>query len=445
MSKVKSVSEDKFNNKFGFVISCIGSSVGMANIWMFPYRIGVFGGAAFLIPYLIFVALIGFTGVIGEMGFGRAMHTGPLGAFQKAFDRKLNKKNSRIGTAVGLIPVIGSLGIAIGYSVIIGWILKFLWDSISGSIVSREDPARVFAELSGNFGSIPWHMVGLILALVIMSFGIARGIEKVNKIMMPAFYILFLFLAVRIAMLPGSGPGYAYLFKPDWSAMANPQTWVYAMGQAFFSLSVAGNGTLIYGSYLSKEADVPESARTVAFFDTMAAVLSALVIIPAMATAGETLTQSGPGLMFIYLPNLFREMPGGRMLMAVFFVAALFAGVTSLVNLFEAPTATLQEKLHLSRRAAVAVIGAVGLAVGLCIQGIVSGWMDVCSIYACPIGALLAGVFFYWVWGKEDCLAQVNLARRHPLGPWFYPLAKYVYCGVTVAVLILGAVNGGIG
>ena len=169
--------------------------------------------------------------------------------------------------------------------------------------------------------------------------------------------------------------------------------WVYALGQAFFSLSVAGNGTLIYGSYLSKEADVPESARTVAFFDSMAAILSALVIIPAMATAGETLTQSGPGLMFIYLPNLFREMPGGRILMAVFFVAALFAGVTSLVNLFEAPTATLQEKLHLSRGTAVAVIGVVGLAVGLCIQGIVSGWMDVCSIYACPIGALLAGVF----------------------------------------------------
>ena len=164
-----------------------------------------------------------------------------------------------------------------------------------------------------------------------------------------------------------------------------------------------------------------------------------------MATAGETRTQSGPGLLFIYLPNLFREMPGGRILMAVFFVAALFAGVTSLVNLFEAPTATLQEKLHLSRGTAVAVIGVVGLAVGLCIQGIVSGWMDVCSIYACPIGALLAGVFFYWVLKKEDCLVQVNLARRRPLGRWFYPTAKYLYCGVTVLVLILGAVNGGIG
>lgn len=131
--------------------------------------------------------------------------------------------------------------------------------------------------------------------------------------------------------------------------------------------------------------------------------------------------------------------------MAVFFVAALFAGMTSLINLYEAPIATLQEKLRLSRTAAVAVIGVVGLAASLVIQGIVSQWMDVCSIYACPIGALLAGVFFFWIYGKEDCLAQVNLARRHPLGNWFYPLAKYGFCGVTVIVLVMGAVKGGIG
>ena len=281
--------------------------------------------------------------------------------------------------------------------------------------------------------------------LLIMALGIGGGIERANKVMMPLFFCLFVGLAIYIATLPGAADGYRYIFVLKPEGLLDPMVWVYALGQAFFSLSVAGNGTLIYGSYLSKEADVPESARTVAFFDSMAAILSALVIIPAMATAGETLTQSGPGLMFIYLPNLFREMPGGRILMAVFFVAALFAGVTSLVNLFEAPTATLQEKLHLSRGTAVAVIGVVGLAVGLCIQGIVSGWMDVCSIYACPIGALLAGVFFYWVLKKEDCLVQVNLARRRPLGRWFYPTAKYLYCGVTVLVLILGAVNGGIG
>ena len=132
--------------------------------------------------------------------------------------------------------------------------------------------------------------------------------------------------------------------------------------------------------------------------------------------------------------------------MAVFFVAALFAGLTSLINLFEAPTATLQEKFHLGRVPAVCVIGAIGLVVGLSIQGIVSGWMDICSIYACPVGALLAGVFFFWVYGREDCLEQVNLARKKPLGPWFYPLAKYGFCGVTVLVLILGTVvKGGIG
>ena len=445
MSKVKSVSEDKFNNKFGFVISCIGSSVGMANIWMFPYRIGEFGGAAFLILYLIFVALIGFTGVIGEMGFGRAMHIGPLGAFQKAFDRKLNKKNSRIGTAVGLIPVIGSLGIAIGYSVIIGWILKFLWDSISGSIVSREDPARVFAELSGNFGSIPWHMVGLILALVIMSFGIARGIEKVNKIMMPAFYILFLFLAVRIAMLPGSGPGYAYLFKPDWSAMANPQTWVYAMGQAFFSLSVAGSGTVVYGSYLKSDVDVVSSAKYVAIFDTLAALLAGLVIIPAVFAYGME-PNSGPGLLFITIPSVIRSLPFGQLFAVLFFIAVLFAGMTSLINLLESPAEALQSRFGWSRKAALALVGAAAAGVGLFVEGdILSPWMDSISIYVIPLGALLAGIAMFWICGKKFARDAVQQGRKRPLGRWFEPMTRYVFCGVALGVYILGIFFGGIG
>ena len=415
---------DSFRSRWGFKLACIGSAVGMGNIWLFPSRMSAYGGATFLIPYVIFVVLIASTGVIGEMAFGRAAVGGPVAAFGAAEERRTGRR--RLGEALGLIPVLGSLAMAIGYSVVVGWILKYAAAAFTGAALENQGVeafTAYFNSTAASWGNTGWQVIAMAGTLLIMALGIGGGIERANKVMMPLFFCLFVGLAVYIA----------------------PMVWVYALGQAFFSLSVAGNGTLIYGSYLSKEADVPESARTVAFFDTMAAVLSALVIIPAMATAGETLTQSGPGLMFIYLPNLFREMPGGRVLMAVFFVAALFAGVTSLVNLFEAPTATLQEKLHLSRRAAVAVIGAVGLAVGLCIQGIVSGWMDVCSIYACPIGALLAGVFFYWVWGKEDCLAQVNLARRHPLGPWFYPLAKYVYCGVTVAVLILGAVNGGIG
>ena len=148
------------------------------------------------------------------------------------------------------------------------------------------------------------------------------------------------------------------------------KTWIFALGQAFFSLSVAGNGTLIYGSYLSDGENIPAAAGRVAFFDTLAAMLAALVIIPAMATTGAQLNTGGPGLLFIFLPNLMKSMPGGALIAIVFFVAVFFAGLTSLINLYEAPIATVQEKFHLGRVAACGVIGVIGVVVSLLIQGI---------------------------------------------------------------------------
>ena len=175
-------------------------------------------------------------------------------------------------------------------------------------------------------------------------------------------------------------------------------------------------------------------------------MLAALVIIPAMATTGAKLDQGGPGLLFIYLPHLIKTMPGGRIIAIIFFVAVFLAGMTSLMNLYEAPIATVQEKTGLGRIPSCMVIAAIGVVVSLLIQGIVSDWMDVCSIYICPIGALLAGIMFFWVCGKDYVLEQVNLARSKPLGSWFYPMAKYLFCGVSLIVLILGAsVQGGIG
>ncbi len=434
-------SEDKFNNKWGFILSCIGSAVGMANIWMFPYRIGEFGGAAFLIPYIFFVLLIGFTGVVGEMAFGRAMQSGPLGAFKKAFEMR----GSRLGAFIGLIPVIGSLGIAIGYSVIIGWILKFLVDSITGNITGNSDPAAVFSTLSRNFGSIPWHLIGLVLVLICMSFGIARGIEKVNKFMMPAFFVLFLFLAVRVAFLDGSAAGYAYLFQPDWSAMANPQTWVYAMGQAFFSLSIAGSGTVVYGSYLKPYVDVVSSAKYVSFFDTMAAVLSGLVIIPAVFAYGME-PNSGPGLLFITIPAVIQSIPFGRIFAIIFFLAVFFAGATSLMNLLESPVEALQKRLGWSRKFSLALVGFVTAAVGIFVEGdLLSPWMDSISIYVIPLGALLAGVAMFWVCGDTFARNAVQLGRNRTLGKWFKPMTKYVFCGVAVLVYVLGIFFGGIG
>ena len=441
MKPRNNISEDKFNNKWGFILSCIGSAVGMANIWMFPYRIGEFGGAAFLIPYIFFVLLIGFTGVVGEMAFGRAMQSGPLGAFKKAFEMR----GSRLGAFIGLIPVIGSLGIAIGYSVIIGWILKFLVDSITGNITGNSDPAAVFSTLSRNFGSIPWHLIGLVLVLICMSFGIARGIEKVNKFMMPAFFVLFLFLAVRVAFLDGSAAGYAYLFQPDWSAMANPQTWVYAMGQAFFSLSIAGSGTVVYGSYLKPDVDVVSSAKYVSFFDTMAAVLSGLVIIPAVFAYGME-PNSGPGLLFITIPAVIQSIPFGRIFAIIFFLAVFFAGATSLMNLLESPVEALQKRLGWSRKFSLALVGFVTAAVGIFVEGdLLSPWMDSISIYVIPLGALLAGIAMFWVCGDTFARNAVQLGRNRTLGKWFKPMTKYVFCGVAVLVYVLGIFFGGIG
>lgn len=440
----RSAKRDSWGSKWGFILACIGSAVGMGNIWLFPARVSAYGGATFLIPYFIFVVIIASTGVIGEMSFGRATRSGPIHAFGYATKQRFGTEKP--GKLLGLIPVLGSLALAIGYSVVVGWIFKYLFHAFDGSLISMESVDEFNAMFGATAASNPvWQVLGMAVTLVIMAFGIGKGIEKANKIMTPLFFALFIGLALYICTLPGASDAYRYIFVLNPEGLLDPMVWVYALGQAFFSLSVAGNGTLIYGSYLSDGADVPQDARMVAIFDTCAAMIAALVIIPAMAVAGEQLNSGGPGLMFIFLPNVLRMIPGGNILLMIFFMAVVFAALTSLVNLFEAPTATLQELFHLKRPVAVAIIGAVGIVVGLIIAPNVSPWMDVCSIYICPLGAMLAGIMFFWVCKKDFVLEQVNLARSKPLGAWFYPMAKYVFCGVTILVLALGAVLGSIG
>lgn len=213
----------------------------------------------------------------------------------------------------------------------------------------------------------------------------------------------------------------------------------------FSSLSVAGNGTLIYGSYLPDSEDIPASAARVALFDTIAAMLAALVIIPAMATTGAQLDQGGPGLMFIFLPSLFKSMPGGKIVAIIFFIAVFSAGLSSLLNLYEAPIATIQEKTGLNRKPSCLIIGIIGVVVSICIQGIVSDWMDILSIYICPLGAGLAGIMFFWVYGKKYVNEQVNLGRDKKFTDKYVPICKYLYCPICILVLILGIALGGIG
>ena len=436
---------DSFNNKWGFILACIGSAVGMGNIWMFPTRVSMYGGGSYLIPYFIFVALIGFTGVIGEMSFGRATKSGPVDAFGYACETKNKRK---LGEVIGFIPVLGALAMAIGYTVVMGWILKYMIGAFTGKTLAPADTegfAASFGSMASAFGNNVWQIVALVIGIIILMFGVGRGIEKANKIMMPVFFILFAVLGIYVAFQPGAIEGYKYIFRVDPEAFADPKTWIFALGQAFFSLSVAGNGTLIYGSYLSDNEDIPAAAGRVALFDTIAALLAALVIIPAMATTGAQLNQGGPGLMFIFLPALFKSMPGGYIVAIIFFGAVFMAGLSSLINLYEAPIATIQEKLHLGRKASCAIIAAIALVVSICIQGIVSGWMDILSIYICPLGAGLAGIMFFWVCGKKYVETQVNTGRDKKFTDKFYPICKYIFCPVCFLVLILGIVLGGIG
>lgn len=446
MNQNKQSGRDQFRSAMGFIIACIGSAVGMANIWMFPYRTGKFGGAAFLIPYFIFVVFLGFSGVIGEMALGRSMKTGPLGAFARAGEMRFGEKGRKIGRIIGMIPVLGSLGIAIGYSVVVGWVLRYVFSALTGELAAVSDLGAYFGALTSNFGSVGWHMAGLAITFLIMLFGITGGIEKVNKIMMPVFFLFFTILLLRVAVLPGAADGYRYLFVPQWDKLGNINTWVYALGQAFFSLSLAGSGTVVYGSYLSDDTDIVKCAKNVAIFDTLAALLAGMVVIPAVFAFGLDVT-SGPPLMFITLPAVFQQMPFGRLFAFIFFIAVLFAAITSLMNLFETPIEALQQQFGLSRKAAVGIVAVFSAAVSVFIEegNAVSNWMDVISIYIIPLGALLAGIMFFWVCPKGFAKEQAELGSPKKLGRWFEPVTKYVFVGITLVVYVLGIFFGGIG
>ena len=457
--------QDGFQSKWGFIMACIGSAVGMANIWRFPYMVASYGGMTFLLPYFLFVVLIGMSGVMEEFSLGR-WGGGPVEAFGAAMEN--GGKSKKLGSAIGALPVIGSMGLAIGYSVVMGWIFKYTGMSLTGGLYAM---GQDMAVIGGTFGAAApetatlgegvsmmisngifgvgnglWIVVAVVVSVIIMSLGVAGGIEKACKVMIPALFGLFLVLAVYIAFLPGAIDGYKYIFTLNPAGLLDWKVWIYAFGQAFFSLSVAGNGSVIYGSYLGKDVEISSSARNVALFDTLAALVAMIVIIPAMATTGSELSAAGPGLMFVYLPNVFNGMGAmGRFVGIFFFVAVLFAGVSSIVNLYETPVAFVQENLKMGRVPATIIVHAVGLVVALLIQPWTSQWMDMVSIYICPFGAALAGIMFFWVMKKETALDAVNQGANKPVGGWFHPFGKWVSVPLCIIALIAGAALGGIG
>ena len=431
-----------FTSKIGFVLAAVGSAVGMGNIWMFPYRTGQYGGAAFLIPYLLFIALFGYVGLSGEFAFGRMTGTGPIGSYEFA----MKSRGKKGGAILGTIPLLGSLGIAIGYAIIVGWVLRSAFGALTGSLMSTE-PEQFFTEMSStNFSSVPWHTLVILLTAAVLIFGVSGGIEKINKVMMPAFFILFIIIAVRVAFLPNAIEGYKYLLVPQWEYLLNPRTWIMAMGQAFFSLSITGSGMIIYGSYLSKKEDIPRAAMQTALLDTCAALLAGFAILPAVFAFGMD-PASGPPLIFITLPKVFAQMPGGRFIAVLFFLSVIFAGITSLINMFEVCAEAVTTHLKLPRKAAVVLVGALAFAAGAFIEfePYLGKWMDAITIYVVPFGALLCAFIIYWVLGGKRIGEELVLGRKKALCRAFLPTARYLYVGLAVLVFILSIICGGIG
>lgn len=427
-----------FKSTVGFVLACVGSAVGMGNIWMFPYRLGQYGGAAFLIPYLIFIALFGLVGLSAEFALGRMAKTGTLGAYAYCWKNKFGKY-------IGWLPLLGSLGIAIGYSVILGWVFRSIQGVLTNELLTNDIPA-FFTNMTQSFSNVPCHFLVLFITCLLLFTSATNAIEKANKVLMPAFFILFIILAIRVSLFNGAIEGYKFLFVPKWEYLLNKETWIMAMGQAFFSLSITGSGMIVYGAYLKDDVDIPKASMQTAVFDTIAAMLAALAIMPAVFSFGID-PVSGPSLMFLTLPEVFKQMPLGNFFALFFFVSVAFAGITSLINMLEAVCESWQNRFHISRKKAVLLCGIITFIISVCIENgdIVGKWMDVVTIYIIPFAALLGAITIYYILGWNALKRELDKGRKKPVGQTFKFLGKYVYVFLAIIILILGILYNGIG
>ncbi len=436
MEKKKTV---KFSTRWGFILSAVGSAVGMANVWGFPAKMGANGGGAFLVAYLIFVALFSVVGLSAEYAIGRRCRTGTLGSYQGAWATR-GKKLGKAGGLVGWLPLAGSMCIALGYAVIIAYVLKAFFQSITGELMSV-DTGEWFASFSGaDYSVVPFHIIVVVITLLTLLLG-AKSIEKSNKIMMPLFFVIFVVLAVRVAFLPGAAEGYRFMFTPRWEALKDPMTWIWAMGQAFFSLSVTGSGMIVYGAYLGDDEDVVQVAIRTAVFDTIAAVVAALVIIPA-CFAYDLDVGAGPALLFVTLPRILQDIPFGQLFAIILYTAMVFAGISSLQNMFEAVGESLETRFpRLSRKMVLVLLGVICLGIGVNMEPIAKWgpWMDIVSIYIIPIGATLGALSWFWIMRKDDLLSEINRGSFRSYGTAWYSAGRYLYvpCALILSCVAL--------
>lgn len=439
MSKKK---RETFTSSTGFILSCIGAAVGLGNIWMFPYKMGQNGGTVFLIPYFLCVIFLGTTGLIAEFAFGRANQGGAFKAIKNSFeDKKL-----RGGTLLGITPAVGLIGIFIFYNIVVGWIMKYFTMSLTGEI-NEINITTFFDSFAGSNETVIWTLIAMLMAAIIIGFGAVKGIEKINNIIMPGLFLIFIALAIRSLTLPGAIDGVKYLLTPQWEYLFKANTWIMAMGQAFFSVSLNGCGMMVYGSYMKKKFDIPKIALTTAILDSVAALLAAFVIMPAAFAFGLD-PAAGPQLLFVTVPTIFKKMPAGQLLAIFFFLSMIFAAFSSSVNMLEGSVESFMAQLKSDRKKTAIVIAILGfiIAVPLSLNmNFFDNFTNFVTIVLSPIGALVTFSVFFYIFDKKKAMDEINLGASIKLGEGFRLFGKYGFVFITGLIIVLGIIYGGIG
>jgi NSS family neurotransmitter:Na+ symporter len=423
------LARETWGSRVGFVAAAVGSAVGLGNIWMFPWRAGTLGGAAFLIPYLILLFAIGVIALTVEWTLGRSTKGGPIVAFQKA--------GLPGGKYLGLLVNIVMVMIFAFYSLVLGWILRYFIAALTGELL-KTHPGAFFEGLAFSKEAMIWQFVVIMLTVAIVALGVQKGIEKANKIMMPALFALLIILAVRSVTLPNAYEGLKFYLLPDISKALAPKTWMIALSQMFFSLSVLGNTMVVYGSYLKEKDDIPLSAVATAFGDTAVAVTAGFLIFPAVFAFGLE-PGAGPGLVFVTLPMVFQKMSGGTFFATLFFLLLLFAGLSSTVSMLEVYVDSAITKLNMDRKKAAILLGLLTFIIGapsaLSPYYFESILINISTVYIGPLGALIAALALI-KFGIEKAYEEVKKGALFEVPTFWKPWVKYVYPAVIVLIYL---------
>ncbi|MBQ3696152.1 MAG: sodium-dependent transporter [Alphaproteobacteria bacterium] len=374
-----------WGSKLGFILATAGSAVGLGNIWRFPYLIAQNGGGAFLLVYLLCVALLGYFLLTAKITFGRIAETNFVHGFEKVTDGHVSRWWGRVGGSLTLFNI---FFVAAVYVVVIGWTLSYVVASgknlvgIAPVVIDK----NLFGALTSSFGmQLFWGALCIVSAFVILTHGVKGGIEKASLYLMPFLFVLLIFMVVWMFMVPGSEKGLLYLIKPNWADLGITSTGfnlhklahtaLLALGQAIYSLSLGLGVCFIYGSYLNPETDIKKSALWVVVLDTLVAVLASMIVVPAVFAFGLESNQ-GPTLSFVTLPFVFNQMVGGKVFMFVFFLLLFVAALTSLISIYEPAINLLIERKHMSRWKACLCAAGINLILSMIVLASFTGHLD---------------------------------------------------------------------